>query len=163
MKNAQAAIEYLMTYSWAILILAVVIGAFFYMNVFNPNQDICSFQTSGFSCFSRKLTPNGLILLLQVSGKDVRVIGFNCTASDEWVASDFQIAGSNVTIYSGEYKPLNGDAGNPAPLQCWKADGTTLSAQDAGQYYKGNLYIHYVDLDTGNDHKLIGRIIGMVE
>ena len=155
--------EYLMTYSWAILILAVVIGAFFYMNVFNPNPEICSFQTSGFSCFSRKLTPGGLILLLQVSGKDVKVIGFNCTTSEEWIASDFQSEGSNVTMYSGEYRPLKGDVNNPAPLQCWKADGTTLSSQDAGQYYRGKLYIHYVDLATGTDHKLIGYISGMVE
>ncbi len=34
--SAQAAMEYLMTYGWAIVILAVVLGALAYLGVFNP-------------------------------------------------------------------------------------------------------------------------------
>ncbi|MGC8538978.1 MAG: hypothetical protein ACP5MK_03880, partial [Candidatus Micrarchaeia archaeon] len=32
----QSAMEYLMTYGWAILIIAVVLSALFYLGVFNP-------------------------------------------------------------------------------------------------------------------------------
>jgi len=35
-KKAQSAMEYLMTYGWAILIIAVVLGALFQLGVFNP-------------------------------------------------------------------------------------------------------------------------------
>ena len=34
--KSQSAMEYLMTYGWAILIIAVILAAFFEMGVFNP-------------------------------------------------------------------------------------------------------------------------------
>ncbi len=37
-RKAQSAMEYLMTYGWAILIIAVVLGALFSLGVFNPNS-----------------------------------------------------------------------------------------------------------------------------
>ncbi|MGC8478929.1 MAG: hypothetical protein ACP5NE_03320, partial [Candidatus Micrarchaeia archaeon] len=36
--KAQSAMEYLMTYGWAILIIAVVLGALFQLGVFNANN-----------------------------------------------------------------------------------------------------------------------------
>src|SRR5690348_13976655 len=36
-SKAQSAMEYLMTYGWAILIIAVVLGALYQLGVFNPN------------------------------------------------------------------------------------------------------------------------------
>jgi len=37
-RKAQSAMEYLMTYGWAILIIAVVLGALFQLGVFNANN-----------------------------------------------------------------------------------------------------------------------------
>lgn len=37
-KKGQAAIEYIMDYSWALLLLAIVIGAIFFTGAFNPTQ-----------------------------------------------------------------------------------------------------------------------------
>ncbi|MGC8567829.1 MAG: hypothetical protein ACP5LP_01095, partial [Candidatus Micrarchaeia archaeon] len=37
-SKAQSAMEYLMTYGWAILIIAVVLGALFQLGVFNANN-----------------------------------------------------------------------------------------------------------------------------
>ncbi|MCL4375616.1 LamG domain-containing protein [Candidatus Marsarchaeota archaeon] len=37
MAKLQSAIEYLMTYGWAILIIVIVLSILFYLNVFNPN------------------------------------------------------------------------------------------------------------------------------
>ncbi len=45
MKKAQAALEYLMTYGWAILIIAIVAAALYYMNVFGG---ACSPSATGF-------------------------------------------------------------------------------------------------------------------
>ena len=43
MKKGQAAMEYLMTYGWAILIVIVVVGALFTMGVFNTKSPVvCS-------------------------------------------------------------------------------------------------------------------------
>ena len=47
MKKGQAAMEYLMTYGWAILIIIVVVGALFAMGVFKTSSAVaCS------PCFS---------------------------------------------------------------------------------------------------------------
>jgi len=53
--KAQSAMEYLMTYGWAILIIAVVLGALFQLGVFNPNNFVSKAPPG--SC--QVLRPNG--------------------------------------------------------------------------------------------------------
>ena len=172
MRRAQAAMEYLITYGWAILIMLVVVGVLFYLGVFSPRGvSGCSFQSPGFTCYAYKLTANtsgasGLILDLgQATGHDIKVIGFNCTTAETWRVSDFSPTGlnaNNVTVPSGSHKPLNGTT-TPMPLPCWKADGSMIGPGDADQYYKGKIYIHYIDLETNMDHKVTGDISGRIE
>lgn len=53
-KKAQSAMEYLMTYGWAILIIAVVLAALFYLGVFNGtsfNGNTC-IAGAGYLCSS---------------------------------------------------------------------------------------------------------------
>ena len=50
MRKAQAALEYLMTYGWAILIIAIVAAALYYMNVFGggcASPSATGFPSSG--------------------------------------------------------------------------------------------------------------------
>ena len=52
MRRGQAALEFLMTYSWAILVVIIIIGALAYFGVLNPQSlmpDKCTI-TAGFSC-----------------------------------------------------------------------------------------------------------------
>ena len=35
-RKSQSAMEYLMTYGWAILVVLIALGALFYLGVFNP-------------------------------------------------------------------------------------------------------------------------------
>lgn len=171
MRRAQAAMEYLITYGWAILIMLVVVGVLFYLGIFTPRGvSGCSFQTAGFTCYAYKLASNssgesGIILDMgQATGHDIKIIGFNCTTSESWMLIDFA-AGTwqNVTISSGSHKTLNGTLTKPSPLPCYKADGSLLKASDVGSYYKGKIYIHYLDVETNLDHKAIGDISGNVE
>lgn len=51
-KRGQAALEFLLTYSWAILVVIVIIGALAYFGVLNPTNFIpqqCTFQ-AGIGC-----------------------------------------------------------------------------------------------------------------
>ena len=76
--RGQAAMEYLMTYGWALLILVVVIGVLFSMGVFNPQNymsEECSFQPS-LQCKGVSLTPNGVLTIYLVNGLGYEV--------DEW-------------------------------------------------------------------------------
>ncbi len=70
---AQSAMEYLMTYGWAILIIAVVLAALFELGVFNGSNlspQACIAQ-SGFVCKNPVYTSNGIIFTFgQTTGRD---------------------------------------------------------------------------------------------
>ena len=55
--RAQAAIEYLMTYGWAILIIAVALAVLFSLGIFNPNQYTAKAQ-AGTCQVTRPYGPN---------------------------------------------------------------------------------------------------------
>ncbi|NYZ78872.1 hypothetical protein H0N99_01875, partial [Candidatus Micrarchaeota archaeon] len=65
MRKGQTAMEYLMTYGWAILIIMVVLAVLFYLGVLNPPiPEQCVFP-AGITCISSKLnTTGGLTLLI---------------------------------------------------------------------------------------------------
>lgn len=77
MKNmkGQAAMEYLMTYGWALIILVVVIGVLFSMGVFNPQNymsEECSFQPS-LPCKGATLTKSGTLKVYMTNGLGYKV------------------------------------------------------------------------------------------
>ena len=65
--RSQSAMEYLMTYGWAILVIIIVIAVLFYIGVLNPRNvtpTVCNFPP-GISCSSFKLTsPDGQLYLI---------------------------------------------------------------------------------------------------
>ena len=78
--KSQSAMEYLMTYGWAILIIAIVLVAFFSLNLFNPYT--FSPKASPGSC--QILRPNG-----PGSNLFVSAVGPTCTTNEipQYVAS----------------------------------------------------------------------------
>ena len=72
-SRAQSSMEYLMTYGWAILIIAIAVGVLFALGLFNgsaatPNG--CSPQP-GFTCSNPVYTPNGITAMIsQDSGQN---------------------------------------------------------------------------------------------
>ncbi len=73
MHKAQSAMEYLMTYGWAILIIAVVLAALFELGVFNGSNlapQACIAQ-AGFVCRNPVYTANGIgITFGQTTGRE---------------------------------------------------------------------------------------------
>ena len=59
-KKLQSAMEYLMTYGWAILIIAVVIGVLYALGIFNGSGFLGSFCTAqtGYFCANPILSTN---------------------------------------------------------------------------------------------------------
>ena len=70
-RRGQAAMEFLMTYGWAILIMLVVIAVLFYLGVFTggsvPKRCILP---AGFTCADYAFVINGQ---LQPDGSDIRI------------------------------------------------------------------------------------------
>ena len=66
-KRAQSALEYMMTYGWAILIIVIVAVILYSMGIFNPSSSITSSLAgfSGLGSASAEVIPNsGIVLIL---------------------------------------------------------------------------------------------------
>lgn len=82
-KKAQAAMEFLMTYGWAILVVLVVIGALAYFGVLNPTgmlPDKC-FLEVGLNCKDYAiLSDKGVVLKIENGkGIDLKLVSMNIT------------------------------------------------------------------------------------
>ena len=51
MKRGQSALEYLVTYGWAILAIVIIAGVLWYFGIFNPSKFAGSKQCGGFGSF----------------------------------------------------------------------------------------------------------------
>ena len=85
-NKGQAALEFIMTYGWAILVVLVAIGALAYFGVLNPDRFLpskCTLQ-AGIACIDHKATFNSLEVVAQNSlGYDVTITEYKaqqCTA-----------------------------------------------------------------------------------
>jgi len=76
-KNAQAAMEFLMTYGWAILVVLAAIGALAYFGVLSPARFLpekCILEP-GFLCEGHKVETNQITLIISntVEGRPITV------------------------------------------------------------------------------------------
>ncbi len=77
-KRSQAAMEFLMTYGWAILVVLAAIGALAYFGVMSPSKflpESCTLQTtSGLSCLDFKITTESVhLLVINSGGRDLLI------------------------------------------------------------------------------------------
>jgi hypothetical protein len=98
--------EYLMTYGWAILIIAVVLAALFSLNVFSGGADIgatCIGQP-GFSCSQSEISSSGVLSLIfgQSVGYKTYNVLLSCVASSNSLSANllpFNSIGASGTGY----------------------------------------------------------------
>ena len=67
MKRGQSALEYLMTYGWAILAVVIIAGVLWYLGIFNPNQFAGEKQCggfSGFTCQDFRMNTSGVLTIV---------------------------------------------------------------------------------------------------
>ena len=171
MRKGQTAMEYLMTYGWAILIIMIVVAVLFYLGVFNLGSTIsqCTFPP-GFTCVSNKLqagTSKLYLVLGQGTGHPIQVNGVNCTQQTDTnqMSSGLYVSYSNYNIGSGA-SSINISSGASAVV----ADAMNISGSDypavadniicsqanglpgdttIGASYNGIIYINYTETDTG--------------
>ena len=144
-KKSQAAMEFLMTYGWAILVVLVAIGALAYFGVLSPDRFLpskCQLP-AGVACTD--FTLNGGTNQLTVALRNG--LGFDATGVG--------IYASGCTASTGN--TLSNGQQNSFPLTC--ASGTLTS----GSKYNGDLNVTYTNSDTGLSHKVQGSITGRAE
>ena len=148
-RKSQAALEFIMTYGWAILVVLVAIGALAYFGVLSPDKFLpskCTLQ-SGIACTDFKVTATSLVMYVQNSlGRDVTI--------DRATANGCTDLGSQGTVANGAAKQLT---------FCCGAACAPVSAGNSGSKYNGAVNVTYTVTDTGIQHINQGSVTGRIE
>jgi uncharacterized protein (UPF0333 family) len=168
-KRAQAAMEFLMTYGWAILVVLVVIGALAYFGILNPDTllpEKCQIQM-GLYCKDHLVTTDGTskgsILLALENGRGSDIMVTNLTAT----TNNFG-ATVNCTWGSATGKLLrNGAQGNYTLDDGGFTGWCEIPADYQGQNskIKWDLELLWFSLATGKEytHTARGELMAVVE
>ena len=171
-RKGQSAMEYLMTYGWAILVIIIVIAVLFYIGVLNPRNvtpSTCTFPP-GISCASYKLiegsnplkSGNLELTLGQALGHPISITGLVCTqetgAPSNWDVSGFNTS-SPIPIPIGEARKVSGSDVNQQ-IYCLDSNGNRVQPPQSqlGEFYKGKLWIRYSETDTNTERTVVGDI-----
>ncbi len=111
MKKGQTALEYLMTYGWAILIIVVVVAALFAMNVFNPGawtgesaSGFASFKVDAFSYAGSSGNGTGNFTLANRLGQSITLTQITATEATNGTtvtnSSSFTLGPNDEIAYS---------------------------------------------------------------
>jgi hypothetical protein len=155
MRKGQAAMEFLMTYGWAILVVLVAIGALAYFGVLSP----------------AKFLPNSCTISPGIGCGE-----FKATAA---AASNVQIyvqngMGSALSVSALTLTPTSGTCAlvTPAALPVTLNDGASqntvwtcsgIGATSAGARFKGDLAMTYTKTGETLSHSVAGTVVTVVE
>ncbi len=140
--KSQSAMEYLMTYGWAILIIAVVLGALYSLGIFNGANFLggTCVAAPGYLCSNPLLATDGtLSLTYGYQGPNVTIVGFACTNTTT-APSSFASSGSS-NIEPGQEESVS--------VSCPLSSSATI-----GTPYSGYLWVEY---DQAGQSDLIAR------
>lgn len=150
-RKGQAAMEFLMTYGWAILVVLVVIGALAYFGVLNPQKFLpkkCQLPV-GLTCVDHKLSitvANSVILLNNGIGTDIRITRIKFAAETALYSCDSGVLAAIVPAGDTYTHTFAG-------VQCVNNGGT------AGLRIKGPLQVDYTSLQTNIAQSVNGTMI----
>ena len=143
-KKGQAALEFLMTYGWAILVVLVAIGALAFFGVLSPDKFLpskCLLQV-GLVCVDQKVTPSVVTVVVKnnfnadITVNDVRIQ--NCGAS-----------GAQGSLANG--------------AQATYAISCAAPIGSSGSKFSAVLNVSYTNADSGITKSNLGEISGKIE
>ena len=157
-RKSQAAMEFLMTYGWAILVVLVAIGALAYFGVLSPDRFLpakCQLP-AGIACtdFSIKAgaTPiTGTVNIILRNG-----LGFDVSIDRTGAKSDPK---EGVYVEGCTTPAITKDLANGVQ-DSFAVSGCTLTS---GSKYSGPVNVTYTNQDSGLVHTVQGTITGRVE
>lgn len=150
----QSSMEYLMTYSWAFLVIALVLVSLFTLGLFNPGAFVntqCIFP-AGLACTNLFIATNGLITLnlLQTMQQPINITALGCNKNNTM---------SHMSAVSPHIELLIG-ANYTFLVQCWA--GSSTFSNSPGNLFSGFVFINYTDVVTGFSHSATGQIVAKI-
>src|SRR3989344_5481849 len=137
-NKSQAAMEFLMAYGWAILVVLVAIGALAYFGVLSPQKFLperCILE-SGFSCVSHKVEPSRITLIISnAKGRDITITNIKVADCESGLSQDLANgAQSSFTV------------------------GGSCSNGIQKERFDGEISISYTEKDTGLTKTAFGNL-----
>ena len=148
-RKSQAAMEFLMTYGWAILVVLVAIGALAYFGVLSPDKFLpakCQLP-AGIACSDFKVVAGATGTTGTVDVVLRNGLGFDINAITVAV-------GGCPTTHIPPASITNGED------ESYQATGCTITS---GSKFSGPLNVSYTNVDTTLTHKTQGTITGRAE
>ncbi len=146
-RRAQAALEFLMTYGWAILVVLVAVGALAYFGVLSPDKFLpakCTLQ-SGIACLDHTATASGVDVVIQNSlGYDLGSVSVKAGSCGDYPTT--ALSTGSATLANGAKQQYH--------IPCNLAAVTKYNAQ---------LNVSYTITETGLSHNNLGQITSRVE
>jgi len=141
--KSQAAMEFLMTYGWAILVVLAAIAALAYFGVLSPEKFLpekCILQP-GIACVSHKVTPTTITLVISNGlGRTIMINNIDVSGCSGTFSESMQ-SGTDHTFVVG------GACSNGA----------------AKEKYKGDITLSYTEKDTNLTKTSYGNLNTKVE
>ena len=159
-SKGQSAMEYLITYGWAILIIAIALGVLFELGLFNPSSFVstsCIFPAD-FSCIYSSLSSSGALTInmQQSTSSPINITAIGCNSNDS--LSHMVSFPSGVYVQIGSNVTITGNS--TANLECWSND--TVFTGKPGSIFHGYVMINYTNVQTGFPHTISGTVLEKV-
>ncbi|MBI2575401.1 hypothetical protein HYV82_05960 [Candidatus Woesearchaeota archaeon] len=162
-KKAQAAMEFLMTYGWAILVVLVVIGALAYFGVLSPDTllpEKCTLPIL-LNCKDHKVTDTSgtdtiMLSILNGAGRDMKIYRVNFT-SDSIAPASFGNCDNTTAVTL-----KNGDS---VSITAYKSGPDSCNLANTGRSknrYKIQVTYSWLD-STSTTHTLDGELLAKTE
>lgn len=149
-KKSQAALEFLTTYAWAFIVIAIVIAAIAYFGVLKPQKilpDRCNFNV-GFGCEAYKIGSDGTFNLRLKNG-----LGQLITVTSMSLSTETATAFSCTTAPAN---PSNWNTGDIIGLS-WSGCNAAAVGFVSGDKGKVLVKITYYDVKAGSAYSRIAE------
>ena len=146
MRRGQSALEYLVTYGWAILAIVIVAGVLWYTGVFDPSRFAGGKQCAGFSpfiCQDFKVNTTGGAIIVFNNGEGGQITGVNVTSGISSLCSP-------TTVGSSQNPPCN-------------VIGVNTGGTAGNTYDRATVSGSYTDSRSGISHTFSGTVQGRFE
>ena len=149
----QSAMEYLTTYGWAILIIAIVLVALFQIINSAPSQLQTCLMPAGFACPAFYLASNGVLFvnLIQTTQYPITVTALGCVNPE---SLSHMYNANQITPYNSISMPIGSNY--TFSVTCWS--NSTQYSGTIGQIFSGYLIVNYTSAYTNFPNTLYGTL-----
>lgn len=169
-KKGQAAMEFLMTYGWAIVVVLAAIGALAYFGVLSPNKllpDRTTFTTPLPNVDNAviNLATGGATATIEVAFKNNKGVAIKNITEVAFIAA--QSADCSAIVLSHVYDKDGADLISTPTTTIGNGDGfrlmwtcTTIGGPEVGDKFKSEFVFNYVNSETNQVIKHTGTVEG---